>query len=128
MIQTCEQARDRTEVLLIRARWLAPQDRALFEAVYREGVEISQLARLRGLPTRCVRRKAKALRDRLVSAEFIFVYRHKDEWDGLLRQVAIETMLRGRSIKETAEMLCLGYHKVRSMRAHLLARMEEAQS
>lgn len=117
---------DDAERLVIRAQWLAEPDRALVEAVYRDGQTTVELARLLETDARRVRRRVKKLVGRLASPKAMFVAQHGERWSPMRRRVAIACVLHGRSLRESADELGLTLHTVR-LHAHAIDALFEAR-
>ncbi|MEL7473142.1 MAG: hypothetical protein AAGK04_07480 [Planctomycetota bacterium] len=105
--------RELTEALLERSSRLPDEERALIEAVYREGRPVVEIARLRGESPRPLRRRVRRLVERVMSERFGFVARRVAEWTPNRRRVAEACVLHGCSLREAAERLRLSLHAVR---------------
>lgn len=105
--------RDFADALLHAAEWADPADRALIEAVYREGLSAKDVARLRDEQPRAIRRRLRVLIARLLSKRFGFVLRERHAWPPTQRRVATVYFLQGRSLRETSTQLNLSLHAVR---------------
>jgi len=106
-------SRDLTDLIVSRAEWLAPEDRALILAVYRDGSTAEDIARLSGQSPRTVRRRLRALVRRALSSLFEYVLRHRDDWSPTRRRVATACVLQGRTLREASKFLRLSLHTVR---------------
>ena len=107
------QGRDLAEALVARAEHLLPEDRALLNAVYRDGNSAMEVATLTGAAPRAVRRKIRTLAQRVLDPRFAFVLVHRDAWPPTRRKVATELICHGRPLRETAKHLNLSLHAVR---------------
>lgn len=114
--------RNAAQLILERAAAanLPADDLALLRAVYRDGLSASHVARLLGDPARrhdadprSVRRRVRRLSQRVRSPLFVFVLRHKDLWPDARRRVAEALILRGKSMRDTAEELGLTLYAIR---------------
>ncbi len=105
--------RDLVEVIALRAELLPPRDRALVEAIYREGASAKEVALLAGVSPRSVRRRLRALVQRMLEPRFVFVARSRDAWPRQRRAVATACVLHGLSLREAAKALGLSLHCVR---------------
>lgn len=96
-----------------RAHWCMPEERALIDAMYRQGLTATQIAQLRSEPAPAIRRKIRAVVQRVLSPKFVFVLRHRDQWPPMRRRVATACILQGRTLREAAAHLRLSLHAVR---------------
>ncbi len=117
--------REQAETLVLRAALLAPEDRALIVAVYRDGSSARDAALVRGVSARSVRQRIRALVRRMASARFEFVARALDAMPAERRAVARAVALEGRALRDTARRLGLSLHTVRA-HAEALWVMQEA--
>lgn len=99
--------------ILQRAEHMAPRDRALLEAIYREGVPARALARVEGVDPRVIRRRVRRLVQRALSPHFDFVLTHREQWPPTRRRVGEALALRGMTQREAAQALGLTLHTVR---------------
>ncbi|MEM1165090.1 MAG: hypothetical protein AAGI30_02235 [Planctomycetota bacterium] len=106
--------RKHAELILERARWLMPTDRAVIEAVYRDGFSVAHLADLHGSPPRSTRRRVRQTVAAVMSVEFDFVLRHRDTWPPIRRRVATACILQGRAMRDASRHLKLSLHTVRT--------------
>jgi len=74
------QSRELAEILVERAELALPEDRAIIEAVYRDGVSAERLSRLIGRSPRATRQRIRVIATRLLSERFVFVMRHCESW------------------------------------------------
>ncbi len=118
--------RDFAERLVNRSIWLAPDDRALIQCVFRDGLNATKVAELRHEPARLVRRRVRQLMARIGSPEFEFVVRRRDAWPAQRRRVATEVVLHGHTIQRAAEFLRMSFHAVRKEVAVIRAMAESA--
>lgn len=103
-----------------RAIHLKGPDRALVEAMFRDGHSAAQIARLGQLEPRQIRRRIKLALNRLSDPIFIFVITHQSNWSSTRRKIAQSLFQAGYSIRQTAEQLELKVHRVRRHRAAIL--------
>lgn len=128
------------ELVVRRAEFLAPEDRALLRAIYADGLSISQVALLRQTaPTtntlaaqgsdttpasgavsrpgvagaRRVRARVRALVERALSPMFVFVASRQADWTPTRRRVAQAVYLHGMTLREAASALGVSLHVVR---------------
>lgn len=116
--------RDMVEAVVARAAWLPDAERALLEAVYRDGRSARALAGLLGENPRLVRARVRRAVKRVLDPRFAFVVRNRGRWTTSRRRVATECLLNGRSIRGAADSLGLSLHTVRLHRAAVEAQFE----
>jgi DNA-directed RNA polymerase specialized sigma24 family protein len=121
-----KRSRALVDQLVEYAQWLAPPDRVLIEAVYRDGRSVSDVATLMGESVRTLRRRVRMLIERINSPRFMFVVRSLDQWAPTRRRVAICCVLHGRPLRAVAEELGLSLHVVRRHRDAVYALYEGA--
>lgn len=109
-----------TDQIVSRSIHLKGPDRALVEAMFRDGQSAAQIARLGNLEPRQVRRRIKLALTRLSDPLFIFVITHQSSWSSTRRKIAQSLFQAGRSIRQTAELLDLKVHQVRRHRTAIL--------
>lgn len=107
---------DVADRILARATHLPERDRAILEALYRDGKSTKDLARLTRLPARTIRLKAKRIVQRVTSPTFALVLVDADRWPLQRQRVAALHILEGRSIRAVAISLRISTYQVR---AHL---------
>jgi DNA-directed RNA polymerase specialized sigma24 family protein len=107
------QGRDLAETLVSRAEHLLPEDRALLNAIYRDGSSAREIAILTGTCPRSVRLRIRKLAQRALDPRFAFVLVNRDQWPPTRRKVATEHILHGRPLRETASQLDLTLYAVR---------------
>lgn len=105
--------REWAEVIVARAELLLPEDRVLVEAVFAEGLDAASAAKRVGGSARTVRRRAKAIAERVLSREFEAVMRERERWPRMRRLVATSCVLQGRTLREAAAHLRVSLHVVR---------------
>ncbi len=105
--------RDYAELIISRASALPPQERALLESVYDEGLTVARLAGLRNECPRALRRKMRRLIARVLCPKYAFVVRHRDTWPTTRKRVAKAVVVEGRSMRSAANALGLSFHTVR---------------
>lgn len=105
--------RDHAETIVVRAEHLLPDDRALLQAVFRDGMTAIDLARVTGTAPRALRRRIRLLAGRVLTARYAYVMRHREHWPATRRRVATACVLQGRSLRAAAAHLRLTLHVVR---------------
>jgi DNA-directed RNA polymerase specialized sigma24 family protein len=105
--------REVSDIIASRSEWLLPDDRALLLAIYRDDMQASEIARLRGDPVRVIRRRIRVLIQRVLDPTYVFVLRHRQEWPTTRRRVATARFLQGRSLRSCAAHLRISLHTVR---------------
>lgn len=120
--------RDIAELLVIRADLLTDTDRALITAVYRDNLATSDVAALLGHPhtPRSIRRRLRALVNRILSPRFELVMNQSPEWPPLRRRIAQSYILEGRTLRDTAKHLRTTLHVVRTEMAVVEALINDA--
>lgn len=116
--------RDLSDHLLLRAEWLEPSERALVEAVYRDGRSAIELAALAGRTPRSMRRRLRRIVRRVLAPEFVFVAQRRSRWTASRRRVADACILHGRSMREAATELGLTLHTIRRHMEAIRAQIE----
>jgi hypothetical protein len=96
-----------------RGGYLAPQDRAILEAVFVRHDRIADVSRVSGIPPRRLRRHVRGLLDRLTSRRFAYITARLSRWTPTRRRVAEACFLRGLSQRRAARDLGLTLHVVR---------------
>lgn len=104
-----------------RAAALPKRDRALLDAVYRDGRPVVELAAIMNLPAPVVRRRVRTLVRRVLSPEYGFVLANRDAWTPTRRKVADACVIEGLSIRTAAAKLRLSLHTVRAQRSIIQA-------
>ncbi|MFI4898189.1 MAG: hypothetical protein ACIARR_10220 [Phycisphaerales bacterium JB059] len=105
--------------------WLAPAERALILAYYRDGQRVTEIARLANESVRALRRRLRRAVRRVLSPEFAFVVEAHGGWSPTRRRVARACLLEGRTIRETSERLGLSLHTVRRHHVAIRAMVEQ---
>jgi len=105
--------RDLSDLLLTRAAHLPAADRTLIQAIYADSVPAKDVAKLQSRSPRAVRRRARALVQRMLSPRFEFVLRHRDQWTPTRRRIATACILEGRTMRDAAASLRVSLHMVR---------------
>ena len=117
-------------MLVARARFLLPEDAALVQAVYGEGLSVTAIAT--NLPKRAsddhaaedypptcapsprsVRRRLQRLVTRITSARFLTALDLLDAMPPTRRRVARACVLQGMTMRQAAARLGLSYHSIR---------------
>lgn len=117
-------ARALVERLLRLGAALPEAERALIEAVYRDGMTVKQLAVIRGDDPKALRRRVRRLVARVMSAEFRYVAARRSELPRTRARVAELCVLRGMSLRGVAGELGLSLHMVRRHRDAVMAMAE----
>lgn len=104
---------DLARTIAERAEWCLPDDRALVQAMYQQGLSAAQIAQLRDAPVQLVRRRIKSVVRRVLSPRYLFVLRHRDAWSPSRRRVATACVLQGRTLRQTARHLQVSLYTVR---------------
>ncbi len=107
-------SRDLAEILVERAELALPEDRAMIEAVYRDGVSAERLSRLIGRSPRATRQRIRVVATRLLSSRFIFVMRQRDRWPLDRKRIATACAIHGQSMRKAASSLGYTLHEVRT--------------
>jgi DNA-directed RNA polymerase specialized sigma24 family protein len=102
-------SRHLAERLAARAGLLPLDQRLLLEQLYVHGWPASRIAALRGDHVRTVRRRAKRLATRVMSAAFELVAAHSHNWAPESRAVGQAVFIRGLSARAAAAELGIGY-------------------
>lgn len=110
-------ARENVERVLQASARLREPDRVLIEAVFGEGRSVASVARLTGARDRLLRRRVRALVERIQSPMFAFVSARAAEWEVEQRRAAVAFFVEGRTIRETAREIRISFHRTRE---HLL--------
>lgn len=105
--------REVVERIVQRAELIAPADRTLVLAYYRDGQSASDIAQLAGEPVRTLRRRLRRIVQRLLSPRFEFVATRIHTWTPTRRRVAGACVLEGRTLRDTSVRLGLSLHSVR---------------
>jgi len=120
--------RDLADLLTQRAELLPPEDRALLLSIYRENLTAREVAALRGVSPRSVRRRLRTLVERVLSPRFEVVLRERASWPPTRRRVATATVIEGRTMRQTASALTLSLHAVRRQMLAIDALIERETS
>lgn len=106
-------SRELSEVVVRFASFASASDRALLESVYRDGLTAVQVARMTGERPRTVRRRVRRLVERMTSARFAYVVRHRGSWGARRRAIATACVLHGATMREAAARTGTSLHAVR---------------
>lgn len=109
------------ERVLMLAAYLPERQRALLEAIYREGVPLRVIARLRGTTSRAVRRQAALLVARVTSPAYAVAATQSGAWPEPRAGVARRCVIGGVGVREAARELGVSVHTVRSELARVRA-------
>jgi len=120
--------REFADILISRSEWLLPEDRALVCAVYRDNMTAREVAELRGTSARAVRRRLRALAQRLMSPRYEFVAQRRASWSPTRARVAAACVLQGRTLRGAAEHLKVSLHTVRRHMDAVAAQLEAARA
>ena len=101
------------DVIVRRAAFLLPPDKALLLAVYRDGASAADLARLHRQDPRNLRRRIRALVQRVLGPRFVYVLRHRDRWTPTRAKVATACAVHGMTLREASSHLRVSLHTVR---------------
>lgn len=107
--------RRESDRLVDLATALAPPDRTLIEAIYRDGRTVRDLARLMGLPRRTLQARVEALMRRLNDPLYQFVATKGELLPRDCRCVARRVVCEGQSQREAARATRLSLHAVRKI-------------
>ncbi|MEM0915533.1 MAG: hypothetical protein AAGK09_13095 [Planctomycetota bacterium] len=107
--------RRESDRLVDLATALAPPDRTLIEAIYRDGRTVRDLARLMGLPRRTLQARVEALMRRLNDSLYQFVATKGELLPRDCRSVARRVVCEGQSQREAARATRLSLHAVRKI-------------
>lgn len=118
--------RSDSDAILERARSLPDRERALVEAVLRDGVRVSQLSKVTGIPDVTLRRDIARLLRRLTSRECAFVLAFQKSLPESRRRVAVACFVHGMSIRRAAAALGMTFYGVRRHHDALRAMFEAA--
>jgi len=102
-----------SERILALAAYLPDRDRALIEAVYREGLLPSAVAALRRCTPLSIRRRVARLIARTQRPEFILAATHAHLWTPLRARVVKLCILEGIALRIAADRLGTSIHTVR---------------
>lgn len=108
--------RERAETLVARSEYLDPADRALIHAVFRQGTSVAELARASGASAKRLRARLRSISERVLSPAFAAVVTGSDRWPANLRRVALEVIVKGHTLRQTAQTLGLTHATVRAHR------------
>ncbi|MFP4105105.1 MAG: hypothetical protein ACLFVU_03350 [Phycisphaerae bacterium] len=97
-------------IIEMRARFLAPEDRDLIEAVLIRGTSSRAVSRMMKVCPRTVRNRVHRLAKKLVSKEFMDAARALQYLPDDEARLARWRFCEGRSIREISERLGKGYH------------------
>lgn len=111
--QRLRRNRELSELIVRRADFLAPSDRELIIDVFGRGRRTRDLAVLLRQPVSRVRRRVRALTQRLLSDRFLFVVRNHQRWPTLRRQIGTACILRGETTRDAAARAGASLHAAR---------------
>jgi DNA-directed RNA polymerase specialized sigma24 family protein len=112
---TLRQAREAGEAFLKRATLLLPEDRVLVEMAIRNHASHRQLARMLNRPPGTVTRRLRRIIARLYDPLVLALLDPLNPLPPEHRQLGIEHLLQGRSMKDLAELHQMHPHNVRRM-------------
>lgn len=119
--------RKQAEQIVAKAMFLAPSDRALVLAVFRDHVTVEALARAAGTSAPRMRRRLRSLVRRLLSWRFEWALRARHQWAPARRRVAEACYFQGLTQRQIARRFQISLYAVRSHLAALRALEEVAQ-
>jgi len=117
--------REVVERIVEGAEFVAPGDRALVLAYYRDEQSVSDIARLAGEPVRALRRRLRRTVKRVLSPRFAFVAARQESWTASRRRVVRACVLEGRTLREASERLGLSLHTVRRHHSAMQAMFDD---
>jgi DNA-directed RNA polymerase specialized sigma24 family protein len=112
---TLRDARDAGESLLKRAALLLPDDRALVELAIRNSASHRTLARMLNQPAGTVTRRLRRIMARLYDPIVVALLDALNPLPPEYRQLGVEHLLQGRSMRDLAEHHEMPVGKVRAM-------------
>lgn len=120
------QTRDFADLLVGRSVYLPAAERVLVQAVYVHGRSLTEIATLLGDTPRNVGRRVRDIAERAMDPTFAFVAACRDHgawaaWGRTKRAVAIEYVLKGRSLRAVARDLKISFYQARRFRDALVA-------
>jgi hypothetical protein len=92
-----------------RTEFLPASERVLLEQVFIQGAPITRIAALAGADARSIRRRAKRLAARALSAAFYEVAMHSAGWTDEMKAVGEAVFIRGMSARAASRALGLPY-------------------
>lgn len=105
--------RELCDTMVIRARWLMPEDRELVRLHFGEGETAVALARLVDISPKRMRMRLRRLAERMLSHRYKAVLRGRDLWPQRRQNVARAVVLEGRTFRAASVHLHLTLHQVR---------------
>ena len=117
----------RRDLILQRAQLLPDADAALLRAVYNDGKTLAELARLAHRTRGSIRKRFVRLRDHVTSRVFERALRHRHRFKGKRRAVLTHCIIEGRTVKEVARQLRMGYYETRLHRDTILALLNTSE-
>jgi DNA-directed RNA polymerase specialized sigma24 family protein len=112
---TLREARDAGDGLLKRAALLLPDDRALMDLAIGNGASHRQLARMLNQPAGTITRRLRRIMARLYDPIVIALLEPRNPLPGEYRQLGVEHLLQGRSMRDLAELHQMPVGQVRAM-------------
>ncbi len=106
-------SRDIAETIINAARHALPDDRSTIRAIYAEGLSVKEVATLRNISPRALRRQVRRNVERLLSSRFNYTLANRDDWPPTRRRVATACILQGRPLRAAAKHLRISLHVVR---------------
>ncbi|MEM8739279.1 MAG: hypothetical protein AAGG38_12520 [Planctomycetota bacterium] len=111
--------RDEAESILAMSTHLDRAERILVEQVYRDGLAVTDIARLYRVNPRTMQNRLKKAIKRIASPEFQYVLTHGELLPRELRAPARRFYLQGLGLRRTAELTQQSLHTVRQQRLRL---------
>ncbi len=112
---TTRTVREAHQVLLQRARFLAPRDRTLIELALGHGVSHRRISQVLHLSSSAVTRRMQSVIRRLCNPLVIALLDPRCTLNGDLHQIGLEHFLHGCSIRRLCEIHRVPKHQVRLM-------------
>lgn len=117
--------RRHADTILARAWFLAPDDRALIYAVFRDHMSVERLARAAAVRPERLRGRVRRLLRRLYSARFVWALSARRRWSPERRRIADGAIFQGLSQRAIARRLQISLARVR-IQLNALRALEEA--
>lgn len=106
--------RRHADTIVARAAFLAPDDRALIYAVFRDLIPVAAIARAAGVSAPHMRRRVRRLLLRLFTPRYIWVISARNAWTPERRRIADAAFLQGLSQRAIAKRLQISLPRVRA--------------
>jgi transposase len=105
--------REQVDQLLAMAEYLAPDDRALIEAIYGRGLSVRQVARAGCVTPGRITRRLRRLMQRLASPTFRLALTDSQDWPAQRRRIAEMALVKGVSLRDTAASVGVSLYRER---------------